>query len=146
MAAAVTTASAFHLISSCNGSCAVADIFFSLYIQHLVLWVHQMSCSYCILRETFQRIHWSIQEWQVFLRWWNLWFPCWGDFAFDSNALPTKISQSSHQRRNWSSNYSMTGPPALCAGMHTKISDICLGIIIQTITVTVDPTFQTVIS
>lgn len=54
--------------------------------------------------------------------------------AFDSYALPTKISQSSHtkdQRRNWSSNYSMTGPPALCAGMHTKISDICLGIFKQ---------------
>lgn len=40
-------------------------------------------------------------------------------------------SHSKDQKSIWSSSYSMTKPHALCAGMDTKIGDICLGIFKQ---------------
>lgn len=64
-----------------------------------------------------------------------LWFSC------PTCSLMTKISQSSltntqtHTERGPEENselfYSMTKPRALCAGMHAKIGDICLGIFKQ---------------
>lgn len=72
----------------------------------------------------------------------QLWFPCLGftvlwflhPAMLAHNQDKTGLTYTNSQKgpeNIWSTNYSMTKPYALCAGIHTKIDDICFGIFKQ---------------
>lgn len=111
-------------------------IFFSFCVQHRLPWVHQTSCSYISrsispysVEHAGMKSVFEIVEAVTSLL---------GRFT----VIPIPVSVSSQpwseltytnshtrdQTRTGSFNYSMTKPHDLCARMHTRIDDICLGI------------------
>lgn len=129
---------AFKLISFCDAPTQKL-ICFSFHIPHLLPWVHQTSSSYfrrsismpseehpgmtgvCeIARAVISLLGGFIVLWFL--------LPTMLAPSCDKSEL---TSTNSHRNEQRSSNFSMAKTRALCAGMHTKIGDICWGIFKQ---------------